>query len=191
MSILVTPVTFNSSSSATKAASTPTTALPDNSNAANDTLTQADFLQIMVAQFENQDPMADSDGGGSSGTSDYVQELMSMTNITTMQTMSQQQSMQLAGTLPGSTVVLDDNGSAVSGVVSNASIENATLYITVNGTQYPASDLVSITQTQAQAATGSGSSSTSTGTGATGTSGTGTSSTASTGSGSATTTPSS
>ncbi|HEX4140529.1 MAG TPA: flagellar hook capping FlgD N-terminal domain-containing protein [Candidatus Methylacidiphilales bacterium] len=117
----------------------------------NDTLTQADFLQIMVAQFENQDPMADSDGGGSSGTSDYVEELMSMTNITTMQTMSQQQSMQLASSLPGSTVVLNNNGAQVSGVVTGAQIENATLYLTVNGTQYPASDLVSVTQSQAEA----------------------------------------
>lgn len=117
----------------------------------NSTLTQADFLQIMVAQFENQDPMADSDGGGSSGTSDYVEELMSMTNITTMQTMSQQQSMQLASSLPGSTVVLNNDGAAVSGVVTGAAIENATLYVTVNGTAYPASDLVSVTQSQAEA----------------------------------------
>ncbi len=117
----------------------------------NSTLTQADFLQIMVAQFENQDPMADSDGGGGSGTSDYVEELMSMTNITTMQTMSQQQSMQLASSLPGSTVILNDNGTAVSGQVTGAAIQNATLYITVNGTAYPATDLVSVTESQAEA----------------------------------------
>jgi flagellar basal-body rod modification protein FlgD len=117
----------------------------------NTTLTQADFLQIMVAQFENQDPMADSDGGGSSGTSDYVQELMSMTNITTLQTMSQQQNIELAGSLPGSTVELNVNGDTVSGQVTGAQIENATLYITVNGTQYPATDLMAVTQTQAQA----------------------------------------
>lgn len=141
-----TPVTSNTSTGTTNSA-----AYASNANSANDTLTQADFLQIMVAQFENQDPMSDSSGGGSSGTSDYVEELMSMTNITTMQTMSQQQSMQLAGSLPGSTVVLNDNGAAVSGVVTSAQIENATLYVTVNGTQYPASDLVSVTQSQAEA----------------------------------------
>ena len=114
-------------------------------------LTQADFLQIMVAQFENQDPLSSSDGSGSSGTSDYVEELMSMTNLTTMQTMSNQMSMQLAGSLPGSTVVLNNNGAQVSGTVTNAQIENATLYVTVNGTQYPASDLVQVTQSQAEA----------------------------------------
>ncbi len=133
------------------AATTPTAAATTSSANANNTLTQADFLNIMVAQFENQDPLSSSDGSGSSGTSDYVNELMSMTNLTTMQTMSQQQSMELAGTLPGSTVELSVNGSTVSGVVENASIQNATLTLTINGTQYPASDLVSITQTQAQA----------------------------------------
>ncbi len=115
-------------------------------------LTQADFLQIMVAQFENQDPLSDSDSGGSSGTSDYVEELMSMTNITTLQTMSQQQNIELAGSLPGSTVSLtDSNGDTVSGKVTGSSIQNATLYITVNGTAYPATDITSITQSQAQA----------------------------------------
>jgi flagellar hook assembly protein FlgD len=114
-------------------------------------LTQQQFLQIMVAQFENQDPLSSSDGSGSSGTSDYVEELMSMTNLTTMQTMSNQMSMQLAGSLPGSTVILNNSGTAVSGVVTNAQIENATLYVTVNGTQYPASDLVQVTQSQAEA----------------------------------------
>ncbi|MEI9998729.1 MAG: flagellar hook capping FlgD N-terminal domain-containing protein [Verrucomicrobiota bacterium] len=115
------------------------------------TLSQADFLQIMVAQFTNQDPLSDSDGSGSNGTSDYVSELMSMTNLTTMQTMSQQQSMMLAGSLPGSTVVLSVNGNPVSGVVQGAEIQNATLYLNIGGQQYPASDLVSVTQTQAQA----------------------------------------
>jgi flagellar basal-body rod modification protein FlgD len=114
-------------------------------------LTQADFLKIMVAQFTNQDPLSSSDGSGGSGTSDYINELMGMTNLTTMQTMSNQMSMQLAGSLPGSTVILNNNGAAVSGVVTNAQIENATLYVTVGGKSYPASDLVQVTQSQAEA----------------------------------------
>jgi hypothetical protein len=69
--------------------------------------------------------------------------------------------MQLAGTLPGSTVVLSVNGAPVSGVVQNASIQNATLTLTIDGVQYPATDLVSITQTQAQAAAAAASTSTS------------------------------
>ncbi len=129
---------------------TPTVA-PATSDA-NDQLTQADFLKIMVAQFTAQDPLSSDDGSGGSGTSDYVNELMSMTNLTTIQTMSQQQSMQLAGELPGSTVALSVNGNSVTGVVQNATIQNSTLYLTINGTQYPASDLTAITQTAAQTA---------------------------------------
>jgi hypothetical protein len=62
--------------------------------------------------------------------------------------------MQLAGSLPGSTVVLNVNGSTVSGVVSGAAIENSTLFVTIDGKQFPASDLVSVTQSQAQALAG-------------------------------------
>jgi flagellar basal-body rod modification protein FlgD len=131
----------------------------------NSSLSQADFLKIMVAQFENQAPLSDSDGSGGSGTSDYVEELMSMTNIETLQTMSSQQNIVLAGSLPGSTVELNNNGALVSGTVTGAQIENATLYVTVNGTQYPASDITAITQTQAQASAASAST---TGTGSTG-----------------------
>lgn len=152
MSLITATITPGPSTSAATKAASPSQTVPTEPAGANQALTQADFLKIMVAQFTNQAPMGDSDGGGGSGTSDYVNELMSMTNLTTMQTMSQQLSMQLAGSLPGSTVVLNNNGVAVSGEVTNATIENATLYVTINGTQYPASDLVSITQTQAQAA---------------------------------------
>jgi hypothetical protein len=156
MSITTTPVTTTTNTSSTS-----------NSNyGANQTLTQADFLKIMVAQFTNQAP-PDSDGGGSSGTSDYVNELMSMTNITTLQTMSQQQSIELAGSLPGSTVELNVNGSLVSGQVTGAQIENATLYITVNGQQYPATDLTAVTQTQAQATAAAASANAASGTGTT------------------------
>ena len=86
-------------------ANTPSAATATTSSGSNQTLTQQDFLQIMVAQFTQQDPLASgSDSGGGSGTSDYVDQLMSMTNLTTMQTMSsqlatstQQQALSLAG----------------------------------------------------------------------------------------------
>jgi len=141
---------------------TSTTSTSSNANTV-DGLTQADFLQIMVAQFTNQDPLSDSDGSGSSGGSaSYVQELMSMTNITTLQTMSQQQNIELAGTLPGSTVTLNDNGNTVSGQVTAATIQNATLSITVNGQQYPATELMTITPASTASTPAASSSSTTT-----------------------------
>jgi len=120
------------------------------------TLTQADFLQIMVAQFTQQDPLADDSGsgGGGSSTSDYVTQLMSMTNLTTLQTMSGQQAQQLAGSLPGATVEISANGTNSTGVVQSARVDPSTLGVdfTVGGTEYPSSDLYAITQTAAAAA---------------------------------------
>jgi flagellar hook assembly protein FlgD len=132
----------------------------------NQTLTQADFLQIMVAQFTQQDPLAGGDSGsGSSSTSDYVNQLMSMTNLTTLQTMSGQQAQQLAESLPGDTVNISDNGATSSGVVQSARVDPTTggVDFTVNGVEYPSTDLYSIQQTAAQtSAGGSGTSSTGT-----------------------------
>jgi flagellar hook assembly protein FlgD len=160
-------------------ASTPTTNTSTSNTAtveplgANQTLTQADFLKIMVAQFTAQDPLAsDSDGGGGSGASDYVNQLMSMTNLTTMQTMSSQlatstsqQALSLAEALPGSNVTVNDaNGNPVTGVVSSTSVDTSTenVILTINGTQYSSANLVSINQTAAQTAAGTTTTSTST-----------------------------
>jgi len=128
-------------------------------------LTQADFLKIMVAQFTQQDPLASgSDGSGGSSTNDYVNQLMSMTNLTTMQTMSGEQSQLLAQSLPGATVEVDNNGVYTSGVVQSARVDKSNLgvYFTVNGTEYPSGDLYSIQQPAAQTAATSGTTTTTT-----------------------------
>jgi flagellar hook assembly protein FlgD len=141
---------------ALNASTPPATTQPATSANGSQILTQADFLKIMVAQFTQQDPLSSSDGSGgdSSGTSDYVNQLMSMTNLTTLQTMSGQQAQQLVETLPGSTVQVDNNGAMSSGVVQSARVDATTLgvYFTVGGTEYPSSDLYSVQQTAAQTA---------------------------------------
>jgi len=121
-------------------------------NGTGQTLTQADFLKIMVAQFTSQDPLSAGDGSGDSGgTGSYVTQLMSMTNLTTLQTMSGQQAQQLAESLPGQTVQVDNNGVYSTGVVQSARVDVSTLgvYFTVNGTEYPSGDLYSIQQAAA------------------------------------------
>jgi flagellar basal-body rod modification protein FlgD len=123
---------------------------------ATSALTQQDFLKLMVAQFTQQDPLADSSsgGGGGSSTSDYVNQLMSMTNLTTMQTMSAQQGVQLAQQLPGATVsVTDSTGNTVSGVVTGTTVTTNGVNVTINGVTYPASDIVGIKPATAQTTT--------------------------------------
>ena len=117
---------------------------------ASSTLTQQDFLQLMVAQFQAQDPLADdsgSGGGGSgSGAADYVNQLMSMTNLTTMQTMSSQQGLILAQSLPGQTVtVTTPENETETGVVTGTTVSTGTVNVTVNGTSYPISEITSVT----------------------------------------------
>jgi len=146
----------------------PATSAPAVSANGSQILTQADFLKIMVAQFTQQDPLSSEDGSGgdSSGTSDYVNQLMSMTNLTTLQTMSTQQAQQLVETLPGSTVQVDNNGVMSTGVVQTARVDATSLgvYFTVDGTEYPSSDLYSVQQTAAQTAAGATGTTGSTGT---------------------------
>jgi flagellar hook assembly protein FlgD len=137
-------VTFNTPSA------TPASATSGNSS---QTLTQQDFLKIMVAQFTQQDPLSSSDGSGGSGTSDYVNQLMAMTNLTTEQTMSAQQQASLANALPGATVEVNDNGVTVTGLVTKTAVDqNGGLDLIINGKAYQSSNLLSVDQTQAQAA---------------------------------------
>lgn len=126
------------------------------------TLTQQDFLKIMVAQFTQQDPLSSGSGGNSNGTTDYVNQLMSMTNLTTMQTMSSQlatstgqQALQLAQTLPGSTVEVTGNGGITTGVVQKARIDATTnnVYLTIGGKEYSSAALISVDQAAAAATT--------------------------------------
>jgi flagellar hook assembly protein FlgD len=133
--------------------STSSTSSTTSSNSSQ-TLTQQDFLKIMVAQFTQQDPLSSGgDGGGDSGTSSYVSQLMAMTNLTTEQTMSAQQQDMLANSLPGATVSVNNNGVTVTGVVQSTAVDpNGGLDLVINGQSYLSSNLLSINQTQAQAA---------------------------------------
>ena len=124
---------------------------------ASQSLTQQDFLQLMVAQFQAQDPLADdsgSGGGSGSGAADYVNQLMSMTNLTTMQTMSAQQGLILAQSLPGQTVtVTTPENTTDSGVVTGTTVTTGGVNVTINGVSYPITEITSVTPAPAATST--------------------------------------
>jgi len=125
---------------------------------ASQSLTQQDFLQLMVAQFQAQDPLADDSGSGGgdsgSGAADYVNQLMSMTNLTTMQTMSAQQGLILAQSLPGQTVtVTTPENTTDTGVVTGTTVTTGGVNVTINGVSYPITEITSVTPAPAAAAT--------------------------------------
>ena len=130
---------------------------------ASQSLTQQDFLQLMVAQFQAQDPLADDSGSGGdgsgSGAADYVNQLMSMTNLTTMQTMSAQQGLILAQSLPGQTVtVTTPENTTDSGVVTGTTVTTGGVNVTINGVSYPITEITSVTPAAAAASTTTGTS---------------------------------
>jgi flagellar hook assembly protein FlgD len=129
----------------------PSSSTSTTGNAAT-TLTQQDFLKLMVAQFQAQDPLASdsgSGGGGSGGgASDYVNQLMSMTNLTTLQTVSSQQGLLLAQSLPGQTVTITNpNNTTSSGVVTSSTVVNGAVEVMVGGVAYPITEITAVAPT--------------------------------------------
>lgn len=132
------------------------------------TLGQSDFLEIMIAQLQNQtlDNTTDTDK--------MMQNFMSMSNFQSMQDMNismtkmyQQNQSMYAQSLVGRTVeVHDGDGNIVTGVVegayvttsetstnANASSSTTKVMITVNGTDYDAANIYTILQTPTQTET--------------------------------------
>jgi hypothetical protein len=75
-----------------------------------------------------------------------VNQLMSMTNLTTMQTMSSQQGLILAQSLPGQTVtVTTPENDTDTGVVTGTTVTSSGVNVTINGTSYPITEITNVT----------------------------------------------
>jgi flagellar basal-body rod modification protein FlgD len=109
----------------------------------SDQLSSQSFLQLMMAQLQDQDPTDPV------STSDMLDQEAQLTQVQTMQNLSTvlQQTSQIAdaGALIGQNVsVTDANGDAVTGTVQSANFSNGSAAITINGTSYPLSELTQI-----------------------------------------------
>jgi flagellar basal-body rod modification protein FlgD len=108
------------------------------------TLTQNNFLQLLVAQMENQDPM------NPQSDTEMASQMAQFTALQQSSDMSSSLSMLQANSLIGSTVTLQvDSQNTTSGVVQGvqlgASSSDGTPQIMVNGTAYDLSQVLSIT----------------------------------------------
>ena len=112
-------------SSATTTASgstTDTTANPAS------TLSQADFLKLLVAQMQNQDPM------NPQSDTDMAAQMAQFSSLTESTNMSSSLSMMQANSLVGSTVNLQiDSNTTASGVVQGVVMTNGSPEVIVNG----------------------------------------------------------
>ena len=120
--------------------------------AANQTLTQANFLQLLVTQMSSQDPL------NPQSDTEFAAQLAQFSALQQSQNMSQDMSVLQANAMIGEVVtVAPSNGSgSVTGTVSAVQIASGTPTIMVNGQSYNLSQVTAITppvSTQSQTAT--------------------------------------
>jgi flagellar basal-body rod modification protein FlgD len=117
----------------------------DSVSGPQDTLTQNDFLQLLVAQMENQDPLQPQ------SDTEMASQMAQFTSLSQTTAMSSSLSMMQANSLIGSTVTVEipNSQNTATGVVQ--SVETATEssdgtpQIVVNGTAYDVSSVLTVT----------------------------------------------
>ena len=108
------------------------------------TLNQKDFLQLLVAQLQNQDPM------NPQSDTDMAAQMAQFTSLQQSSSMSASLAMMQADSLVGNTVMLQvDPQTTASGVVTGVIVQGGTPQIMVNGTNYDLSQVVAVAPTTA------------------------------------------
>jgi flagellar basal-body rod modification protein FlgD len=126
----------------------------DSVSGSQQTLTQNDFLQLLVAQMENQDPMDPQ------SDTDMAAQMAQFTSLTQSSAMASSLSMLQANSLIGSTVTVQvDSKTTASGVVQGVTLVNGTPQVTVNNTAYNVSQVIAVTPPAATQNSSSGSTS--------------------------------
>ena len=119
---------------------TSTDSVTNNSQALN----QQDFLQLLVSQMENQDPM------NPQSNTDMAAQMAQFTSLTQSSAMSASLAMMQANSLIGSTVTLQvDPKTTATGAVQGVVLQNGTPEILVNGTTYLLSQVTAVAPTTA------------------------------------------
>jgi flagellar basal-body rod modification protein FlgD len=133
---------MSSVSAVTNYASTDTTSSDSVSSSKTNTLTQKDFLQLLVSQMENQDPT------NPQSDTEMASQMAQFTSLTQTSAISSSVAMMQANSLVGSKVSLQvDSSTTASGVVTGVVMNNGTPEIQVNGSDYTLSQLISVTPT--------------------------------------------
>ena len=128
------------SSVSSTTSSSGSTASADTISGSQQTLTQNDFLQLLVSQMENQDPLDPQ------SDTQMAAQMAQFTSLQQSTAMSSSLSMLPANSLVGSTVDLQvDSKDTSSGVVSGVTVVSGTPEIVVNGADYTLSQVNSIT----------------------------------------------
>lgn len=107
-------------------------------------LNQNDFLQLLVAQMQNQNPLEPQ------SNSEMAAQMAQFTSLQQASSMSASLSMLQANSLIGNTVTLQlDSQTTATGVVQGVVLQSGTPEIVVDGTLYNLNQVTSVAPTPA------------------------------------------
>lgn len=114
--------------------------------AASAKLTSTDFLNLLMKQLQYQDPMAPTDNA------QFVSQQCQFAQLSSTQDISSGMSSGQALSLVGKNVTItnpDDASKTITGTVTSTTVKGANSTITINGKEYPASKLISVSEASA------------------------------------------
>lgn len=115
------------------------------------TLNQANFLQLLAAQIQYQDPM------NPQSDTDMAAQLAQFSSLQESTQSASSLAMMQANNLVGDTVTVQaDSSTTATGVVTGVTVSNGTPEITVNNTNYTLSQVTSVTPPAASSTSSGG-----------------------------------
>lgn len=134
----------SSSNSATGASAAGSTS--SGSSDAFSNITSNDFLQMMIAQLQNQDPMNPMDDSQLLQQISQIRDIQASTELTsTLGNLTVGQNLASASALISKNVTaLDSSGNDISGIVQSVSMQNGQPQLVINGSNVSLSNIKSI-----------------------------------------------
>ena len=112
---------------------------PDPNRVPMKTLGQDEFLQLLVAQLTNQDPL------NPKNDTEFIAQMAQFSALEQSKAMQQNMAtMQASGLIDRSVELRAENGTTVRGTVTSVTVEAGTPKLIVNGTAYGLQQLVAI-----------------------------------------------
>jgi flagellar basal-body rod modification protein FlgD len=118
-------------------------------NNPNSQLKPADFIQMMITQLQNQDPLQPTSNEDLLNQMSQIGQLQSSTDLqSSLQTMTLQNNLSSAGNLIGKMVVgQDDKGNPLQGLVNSVKVVSGQVSLELdNGQELSMSNVTGITQ---------------------------------------------
>lgn len=110
------------------------------------TVNKTDFMNLLVAQMKNQDPLEPT------SNTEWVSQYATFSELEQMQNVANSSTLQRASDLVGKEVMVNSTDSSgnitqIQGKVDSVSFSGSNAYLTIDGVQYSIDDLVEVVDT--------------------------------------------